>query len=722
MIPSTAEARPYRREAFRIRVLTLLAVLVALVSTGVTALTLHRREIRDTRQRVSLVGTLLSEEASQAFKNVDLTLDSLVDDVERDGIATPAAFAASRGTKEAHQALEAKRLGLPQVDSIAFVSADGHQVGSSRGYPVQPVDLSDRDYFVALAHRSTKAPYLSVPVRDRGPGHMSMFVARRIEARDGTFLGLAICGIRLDSFLGLYRSLELGRGVSIGLWRRDGTQVVRFPDAPPDAASPAWLSEMGEGRSATYETDAGYDGRPQVESARATSDLSLVVSVSALRSQALEDWRLFSLFLALSAIGSIVAVVLAGEAVRARYLALEQRNTALADRERIVDQRERAEAQLRQSQKMEAVGQLTGGIAHDFNNMLSVVVGSLGVLGRRLERGDPDVGRFVDSAREAANRASGLTRRLLALSRQQDIEPEVIEVDAAISEAAEIAMRTVGRSLTFDFDPGAPTARILVDPSQLENAILNLAINARDAMPGGGAITIATATLSVPGPSGPSEHVEIRVSDTGTGMSEEVLAQARDPFFTTKAAGSGTGLGLSQVAGFCERSGGRLEIESSLGIGTTIRMVLPTTVATAGARVGSDEIPAAEPPGALVLVVDDEESVRATTVAMLRDLGYRVVHAHDAKSALALAGTIPGIGLLVTDVVMPGGDGMSLARDAERLLPGLPTVLVSGFTGTTALADGVRVLAKPYDLGQLARAVAAALAPKGGDAARGIAA
>ena len=317
-------------------------------------------------------------------------------------------------------------------------------------------------------------------------------------------------------------------------------------------------------------------------------------------------------------------------------------------------------------------------------------------------------GRFVDAASEAADRASGLTRRLLAFSRRQDIEPESLEADAFLAQCAEIARRTVGRSLRFEVDLAAPGARILVDPSQLENAILNLAINARDAMPEGGTLRLTSALVDAPGTAGAGGTVEIALSDTGTGMPDEVLAQARAPFFTTKAAGEGTGLGLSQVAGFCERSGGRMEIDSRIGQGTVVRLCLPITATPAGSRIGSDEVPVAPTPGIAVLVVDDEPAVRMTTVAMLRDLGYRVVDAADAAEGLALVATMPDLALVVSDVVMPGGDGASLVRDATRVAPGLRGLLVTGLE-SEAPADGIPSLAKPYDLGQLARAVRAAL-------------
>ena len=702
----TRPAHPYARAARRIRVATVAACLMAAALSGLAATSLHRREINDTAQRISLIATLLAEETSRAFKNVDLVLESLVDEAGRDGLVTPEAFAEARSTRAVHELLAAKRLGLPLVETLSFVDANGRLLATSRGFPSGATDLSERDYFRTLARSPGQRSYLG---RSSGGRQLAAHVARRVEAPDGTFLGLVLCGIDLDSYRKLYGSLELGRGTSIGLWRRDGTRLVRFPLSAPEEERPAWLDEMGVGRAANYEAERGHDGRAQVVAARATADMNLVVSVSARRSQALGDWRLFTAFLGIVTGGAIVAIVLAGEALRARYLALGQRDAALADRERVVEGRERAEAQLRQSQKMDTVGQLAGGIAHDFNNMLSVVVGSLAVLRRRLERGDADVGRFVDAAVEGAERAAGLTRRLLAFSRRQEIEPEVLEADTFLAQAAEIARRTVGRSLRFEVELGAPDARILVDPSQLENAILNLAINARDAMPAGGTIRLVSRILPNAGPGGEAGLVEIAVEDTGTGMPEEILAQARSPFFTTKAEGEGTGLGLSQVAGFCERSGGRMEIDSRLGHGTRVRLLVPATAARAGSRVGSDEIPSAPEAGASILVVDDEPEVRAVTVAMLRDLGYRVTHADDARAAMALVATMPELALVVSDVVMPGGDGTSLVRDATRRVPGLRGLLVSGLDAPARDGD-IPVLAKPYDLGQLARAVRDALA------------
>jgi signal transduction histidine kinase/CheY-like chemotaxis protein len=712
-------AHPYGRAARRTRLATVAAVALLAALSGIAALSLHRREIHDTQQRIALIATLLAEETSRAFKNVDLVLESLVDEADRQGVDTPEAFARTRAGREAHDMLSTKRLGLPQVDTLSFVDASGRMLATTGSFPNEAVDLSGRDYFKALSNAPGTASYVSEPTPSPG-SRWSAYVARRVQSPEGAFLGLVLCGIDLDGYRRLYESLELGPGISVGLWKRDGTRLVRFPHTEREGR-PGWLDEIGAGRSATYETASGHDGFAQVVAARATADMNLVVSVSAKRSQALAEWRLFTAALGLVTGGAIVALVLAGEALRSRYLALGQRDAALAEREGVVEGRERAEAQLRQSQKMDTVGQLAGGIAHDFNNMLAVVVGSLAVLRRRLDRGDPDVGRFVDAAVEGAERAAGLSRRLLAFSRQQDIEPVVLEVDAFLAQAAEVARRTVGRALRFEVALDAPDARVLVDPSQLENALLNLAINARDAMPGGGTLRVTSRTVPSPGTAGEKGWVELCVEDTGTGMPEEVLAQARSPFFTTKAEGEGTGLGLSQVAGFCQRSGGRMEIDSRPGEGTRVRLLLPATDDLAGSRVGDDGIPSAPESGAAVLVVDDEADVREVTVAMLRDLGYRVVDAGDRATAMGLATTMPDLALIVSDVVMPDGDGASLALDATRMVPGLRALLVSGLEERGPMG-GIPILAKPYDLGQLARAVRDALDAGEGDRRVGIAA
>ena len=397
-----------------------------------------------------------------------------------------------------------------------------------------------------------------------------------------------------------------------------------------------------------------------------------------------------------------------------------------ADKERALEL-ETAQQALRQAQKMEAVGQLTGGIAHDFNNMLSVIIGSLDLLDRRIGTDDARAKRYVDAAADGARRAALLTHRLLAFSRQQPLVPEPVDVNKLVSGMSDLLRHSLGGDVRLETVLSGGLWRAHVDPNQLENVILNLAINGRDAMPAGGRLTIETANghldahyvalhLGVPA----GQYVMIAVSDTGTGMPPDVIAKAFDPFFTTKEIGKGTGLGLSQVYGFVKQSGGHVKIYSEPGQGTTIKVYLPRlTASDVGVETASIREPV--PLGEIqevVLVVEDEPLVRQFSVDALTALGYQVLEADGAPAALRLLDTHPNIALLFTDVVMPDVNGAKLAEEARRRRPDLPVLFTTGYTRNAVvhngvLDNGVELIGKPFTVEELATRVRAVIeAPK----------
>ncbi|HVJ02045.1 MAG TPA: PAS domain-containing protein, partial [Sphingomonas sp.] len=371
-----------------------------------------------------------------------------------------------------------------------------------------------------------------------------------------------------------------------------------------------------------------------------------------------------------------------------------------------------AEEQLRQAQKMEAVGQLTGGIAHDFNNMLAVVIGALDLLERRIGQGRTDVERYVTAARDGATRAAALTQRLLAFSRQQPLAPVPVDANAMIEGMIELLVRTLGEAVTVETRLRPGLSIVMADPNQLENAVLNLSVNARDAMPEGGTLVIESANRAIGAERAhtlgiePGDYVELTVSDTGSGMSPEVAARAFDPFFTTKGVGQGTGLGLSQVFGFVRQSGGTVAIETAPTRGTTVRLYLPArqgAVAAAEPASAGTNVPRAHS-GETVLVVEDEERVRAYSIEALRELGYAVVDARDGLEALRIIDRGQKVSLLFTDVVMPEMTGRELARQARVRIPDLKVLLTSGYSPEVAGADEA-ILTKPFSLEDLAQRV-----------------
>ncbi|PHK96459.1 histidine kinase [Pseudoroseomonas rhizosphaerae] len=381
-----------------------------------------------------------------------------------------------------------------------------------------------------------------------------------------------------------------------------------------------------------------------------------------------------------------------------------------------VTRRAQAEAILRQSQKMEAIGQLTGGVAHDFNNLLQVITANLDLLGREIGEAEKPR-RHLRNALSGAERGARLTAQLLAFARRQPLDPKVVNAGRLVQEMIDLLRRTLGERVAVEavVEEGLWNTRI--DPSQVENALLNLAINARDAMPEGGRLTIevTNAFLDETGPGGhlevePGQYVVLAVSDTGVGMPPEVMARVFEPFFTTKPEGHGTGLGLSQVYGFVKQSGGHVRIYSEPGQGTTVKLYLPRSLQAeetiggppAGPVVGGSET---------ILVVEDDAEVRNAVVDMLREMGYRVLRAEDAEAALTVLSSGVRVDLLFTDVVMPGPlRARELARRAQAMLPGLKVLFTSGYTADAMihhgkLDTGVQLLSKPYRRDDLARQV-----------------
>ena len=396
-----------------------------------------------------------------------------------------------------------------------------------------------------------------------------------------------------------------------------------------------------------------------------------------------------------------------------------------------LETREVAEAQVRQMQKMESIGQLTGGIAHDFNNMLSIVIGSLDIAKRRLDTDRARALVCIDNALDGAHRAATLTARLLAFSRQQPLAPRALDVNNLVDGMSDMLRHTIGEHLRVETVLASGLWRAFVDPGQLENAILNLIINARDALPNGGRLTVETSNAhlddayavdKVEAVAG--QYVLLSVTDTGTGMPADVIARVFDPFFTTKGPGKGTGLGLSQVHGFVKQSGGNVKVYSEPGLGTTVKLYLPRYV---GPETGLDaETPALSAEsarardGEVILVVEDDEKIRFMSVLALRDFGYTVVQAGDASQALALLAVQPRVDLLFTDIVMPDVNGRQLADKARESRPDLKVLYTTGFTKNAmvhngVLDPGVALISKPFTIDDLAIKVRLVLDGGGGN-------
>ncbi|MGB6542171.1 MAG: CHASE3 domain-containing protein [Xanthobacteraceae bacterium] len=421
----------------------------------------------------------------------------------------------------------------------------------------------------------------------------------------------------------------------------------------------------------------------------------------------------------------ILGVLVARHTRRSVVALATARDQLAAANQQLVEQigrREEVESQLRQSQKMQALGQLTGGIAHDFNNMLGVIVGSLDLIVRRIKKGDFAIERFLDAASNATERAALLTQRLLAFARQQPLAPQPIDANKMIVNMSNLLHSTLGEQIRIETVAAGGLWTINADAQQLESAILNIAINARDAMPDGGRLTIETANTYLDeaycrqNPEiEPGQYAMIAVTDTGSGMSADVAARVFDPFFTTKPAGKGTGLGLSQVYGFVKQSRGHIKVYSEVDAGTNVKIYLPRLIADAKEikRVIAETMRTGDR-SEIILVVEDDTLMRRLTTEALHELGYTVFESENATNALAILDREADVKLLFTDVVMPDINGRKLADEAVRRRPGLKVLFTTGYTANAVvhggvLDSGVHLISKPFTLNHLAAKVRAVL-------------
>jgi signal transduction histidine kinase len=439
---------------------------------------------------------------------------------------------------------------------------------------------------------------------------------------------------------------------------------------------------------------------------------------------------------AITAIGSIVTAVIlwpmipkiiaipSSAQLRHAYKALEEEGKQRRGAETLLQrfrETEATETQIRQAQKMEAVGQLTGGIAHDFNNILTVITGTIEILGEAVAD-RPQLAQIARLIEEAASRGTALTQHLLAFARKQPLQPTSVDINMLIVDTVKLLQATIGERVSIDFVPGEDVAPALVDPSQLATAMLNLALNARDAMPNGGQLRIETANVElqdnrIPAYDGPAagQYVMISISDTGHGIAAGELNKVFEPFYTTKEVGKGTGLGLSMVYGFVKQSRGHITIQSEEGRGTSILIYLPRADAEATPVVKMSAPELAEQGHETILIVEDDPLVRSYVLTQIRSLGYRTLSASNGLEALAVLRGSEKIDLLFTDVIMPGAiNGRELSIEASGLRPGLKVLFTSGYTENAIdhdgrLDHGVQLLKKPYRRSDLASMLRIAL-------------
>ncbi len=535
-------------------------------------------------------------------------------------------------------------------------------------------------------------------------------------------------------FEDFYRAVELNENGAILLHLRDGTVLARYPhnDAVVGesyADLPPFKEILAHGMAGTVSWTARSTGSRRVLAIRALKAFPLAVNVSVAKNRCsrrgggrlgLFRWQqlgprcaVFGLLLLLAQRSRQVEALL-GE-YRGAKDAAEDAHKRLVEQ---MAERERAEAALRQAQRIEAVGQLTGGVAHDFNNLLTVLIGNIDLI-RKAPQLDPLLAERLAAMRAAAERGAMLTSHLLAFARRQPLSPRAVDLNALVSGMQGLLQSALGPRVQIETRLAPDLWPAMVDPTQFELVVLNLVINARDAMPEGGVVTVETTNLHRGPPLRPEEaaegdYVSITVRDVGSGMTPEVQAKAFEPFFTTKGPSAGSGLGLSQVFGTAQQSGGDVWIDTAPGKGTAVHVCLPRARSQAEASaVRIDETAEQRTSDAVVLVVDDDDAVRSTTAETLAGLGYAVVQASNGHAALELLDGDGTIDVLLTDVVMTGMSGPDLARQARASRPHLPIVFISGYVDPAGIGgDGraYRMIRKPFRPRDLCRQIEAALA------------
>ncbi len=660
-------------------------------------------------ERLGRTLDVLQEQATRVFRSIDATLDSLE--------------AITGGRSDAELAGEAERLherlkqiadSYPEIQSAWIFDRTGRAVATSLRNPPPPGDFSHRDYF--RAHLEGGLTRYIGEVHESAFGGEPFFaVSRARYGPDKAFAGVVEVSIIPSDFYRFYSSLVSGGGIQYGLIRRDGTFLVRYPQPPSPTKRLTPISAFAQA-IATAPTGGIYSAVSQIDGIerrlayRLLPEFGIYVSTgietATIRRQWLQTMSSHLLFGVPATL--LLAISLVTILRRTQRLHSEQ------------DRREAAEIVARHGQKMEAIGQLTGGVAHDFNNLLTIILGNLEQADRQLKvmaEGPPErLQRAISRAMAGAQRAATLTQRLLAFSRQVPHNPEPIDANRLLNGLSDFLGRSLGEKVSLEVVGAAGLWNCEVDRSELEAALINLCVNARDAMPDGGKLTIETSnaylddtyTLGQPDLA-PGQYVMISITDTGIGMARETAERAFEPFFTTKPPGHGTGLGLSQVYGFVKQSRGHIKIYSELGQGTTVKIYLPRFTGDSKGRPDMPEAAVVKGQGEIVLVVEDDAEVRRYVVETLRDLDYRVVHASSAENALERSSD-EALDLLLTDVVLPGMNGRQLAEEMTKRQPALRVIYMTGYSRNAIihqgrLDPGIELLQKPLNSSELARKV-----------------
>ena len=646
---------------------------------------------------------VLSEQANTVFESVALNLTS-VDTIV--GNMSDAQIRASEA--DLHAKLHELEKATTPVSAIRIFDKSGRVLVSSVAFPAPTdQDVSHRDFFLAQ-ERKDAGTFIGSVLQPRFSATPYIGVSRRRTSPDGQFAGVVVASIEPTVFTNFYARLAQDNGGNYLILKGDGTILGRYPPTPIARvhSQGGFMHILADspfgGITTSRHTVDGVDRRVGVRKLQVPG---LYASDGIELRKIYADWlRTLAAQLIFGLPATLVLFTLV-------LLTLRRTQAFYAE----VERREQAEQALRQAQKMEAVGQLTGGVAQDFNNLLTIIMGNLNIAKRGVVESRAE--RALDNALTGAERAAQLTQRLLAFSRRQPLNPRPADVNKLIVGMADLLVRTLGEVVELETISGAGVWTIEVDPTELEACILNLALNARDAMPDGGKLTIETSNAYLDesycrqyeGVT-PGQYVVIGVSDNGAGMSAETIEKVFEPFFTTKEAGKGTGLGLSQVYGFIKQSGGHVRIYSEPGEGTTIKLYFPRYFGDESALPAEEPVGDERGRGETILVVEDDDGVRQYVAESLRDLNYQVLEARDSASALKLLDADKPFDLLLTDVVLPGKNGRELANEVERRRPGVKIIFMTGYSRNAIvhhgrLDSGTELITKPVTEAVLARRI-----------------
>jgi signal transduction histidine kinase len=691
-------------------------LLLIVVATVHQLMTLRAAIVGDTANQMARLDMVFAEQTGRAIETVDFIVRNAIETLQTER-------AAKAPDAAGFDALLIRRIaGVRQLTELVITDASGHVE-----YATQPgPDKLPEQGMAALAfHIANPTAGLRISPPFHGPdGKWTALLTRAIVGSDGGVIGIGAAYLNLAYFEDFYHAVELNENGSIILHLRDGTVLARFPHIDSAigtsfADTPPFKDILSHEIAGTLLMESPIDGSIRVTAIRALRAFPLAVMVSVEQGRLLSNWRRQAWEFAIGASIATVLIVgllllLARRSMQVEALLGETRSAkdaAEREHQQALEQmaeRDRAEAALRQAQRIEAVGQLTGGVAHDFNNLLTVLIGNIDLI-QSMGPLLPGMNERLEAMRAAAVRGATLTGHLLAFARRQPLLPRTVDLNAAVTGMQDLLQSALGRRVQMDMRLAGDLWPAMVDPTQIELVILNLAINARDAIQGAGIVTIETGNRHRGPPARAEEpaegdYVVVIVRDTGSGMTPEVQAKAFEPFFTTKGPGAGSGLGLSQVFGTAHQSGGDVQIASAPGEGTSVSVFLPRAMVVAERTpVAPIAIGQARGGSANVLLVDDDDAVRITTSDLLSGLGYTVQEAADGAAALELLDRGAAIDVMVTDVVMPGMSGSELARRVRAMRPALPIVFISGYSESDGLAEGLlgHLVRKPFRAAQL---------------------